>query len=86
MTAKQTQITEAIFKILRSFGIPANWAKIIGGVIVGAAIALYTLAITSCGMSLTASANGGEYQITVSQQQPLNEDTTEVFIEVSEAK
>lgn len=86
MNVKQTQITEVIIKVLNSFGIPANWAKVLGGAIAGAAIAAYALTLSSCGMSITASVKGDAYQLNLSQQQATSGSIVEVFLEVEEAK
>jgi len=83
---KQKEMTEFLLKILIAMGIPANWTKLLAGALAGAAIAIYTLTLSSCGFSLTASMDGDKYQVSLSQERVITSDSLEIFVEVEEVK
>ncbi len=51
--------------LLTGWGVPANWARIIAGAVIGAALTAVTMYTTSCTVDFTQTADGSTFHGTL---------------------
>lgn len=66
-TSKAEKAAGFISGLLTGWGVPANWARVITGAIIGAVAAYVTLTQAGCTATYTSGASGVHFEGTLAQ-------------------